>query len=140
MIKYGPKSRAQLDTLHPTLARVLYDYADLAPPELDLSVVCGHRGEAEQNKAYREGASTKQWPNSKHNAQPSRAFDFKPHPFPDAASWKDLARFARIAGALQLVASQRGIALRWGGDWDRDGATIDERFVDAGHLELADPE
>jgi peptidoglycan LD-endopeptidase CwlK len=127
VIKYGPKSRAQLDTLHPTLARVLYDYADLAPPELDLSVVCGHRGEAEQNKAFAEGKSKLRWPFSGHNKQPARAVDICPY-IGGKLEWNDRNEFLLRQGALRLVAAQRGVRLKPLIDWDLP------------HLELADPE
>jgi peptidoglycan L-alanyl-D-glutamate endopeptidase CwlK len=29
-----------------------------------------------------------------------------------------------------------GIAVRWGGDWDHDGKSKDEQFLDLGHFEL----
>ncbi len=124
MIKYGKGSRANIDTLHPTLARVLYDYADLAPPELDIVALCGFRGEAEQNRAHAEGKSTKRWPDSDHNKQPSRAVDFAPYPI----DWKDRDRFLRVRGALELVAAQRGVRFKPLIDWD------------VGHISLADPE
>ena len=107
----------------------------MAPEELDLSIICGHRGESTQNAAYDSGASKVRWPNSKHNAQPSKAFDFVPYP---KLNWNDASRFARIAGALQLAAATVGVKLRWGGDWDADGATIDENFHDLGHIEVAE--
>jgi peptidoglycan L-alanyl-D-glutamate endopeptidase CwlK len=118
------------------LQRVLYRYADLAPAELDLSIVCGHRGEAAQTKAFETKKSKTPWPKSKHNRLPSWAFDFTPYPFAGGKDWNDLARFARIAGGILIAAAIEKVPVRWGGDWDQDGATIDERFVDAGHVEL----
>jgi hypothetical protein len=123
-IKYGKASRAKIEELHPLLARVLYDYADVAPPDLDITIVCGQRGEAEQNAAFAAGKSKKRWPDSAHNKSPARAFDFAPYP----VDWGDRDRFLRVRGALELVASQRGIRLKPLIDWD------------VGHLELADPE
>ena len=34
------------------------------------------------------------------------------------------------------VASQMGIKIRWGGDWDRDTDLSDNRFNDLPHFEL----
>ena len=34
------------------------------------------------------------------------------------------------------IAKRKGIKLRWGGDWDRDGELSDNRFNDLGHLEI----
>jgi peptidoglycan L-alanyl-D-glutamate endopeptidase CwlK len=135
-ISYGPASRACIEQLDGRLQRVLYRYADLAPAELDLSIIVGHRGEAAQNKAFAEKRSKTPWPKSKHNRLPSLAFDFTPYPFAGGKDWNDLARFARIAGGILIAAAIEKVPVRWGGDWDQDGATIDERFVDAGHVEL----
>lgn len=139
MISFGPSSRKCIEQLDGRLQRVLYRYADHAPQELDLSIVCGHRGEAAQNEAFRTGKSKTPWPKSKHNSLPARAFDFMPYPFPSAAHWKDSLRFGRIAGGLILAAAIEHVPVRWGGDWDQDGQSIDESFLDLGHLELIDP-
>ena len=86
---------------------------------MDFTIVCGHRNEAAQNEAYSVGNSTKQWPNSKHNSFPSIAVDVAPWPI----DWKDNLAFARLSGIIEAAASEEGVALRWGGDWDRDWET-----------------
>ena len=48
---FGKNSLKQLDTVHPDLRKVLEE----AIKTYDFSVICGHRGEAEQNKAVAEG-------------------------------------------------------------------------------------
>lgn len=98
---------------------------------MDFTIVCGHRNEAAQNEAYSVGNSTKQWPNSKHNSFPSIAVDVAPWPI----DWKDNLAFARLSGIIEAAASEEGVALRWGGDWDRDGESNDQSFMDIGHLE-----
>lgn len=137
-ISYGPKSRAAIAELDGRLQRLLDRYADAADASLDLTIIVGHRGEAAQNAAFAAGASKLAWPHSKHNSLPSKAFDFVPYPFAGGSKeWNDLARFARIAGALKVIANQERIAIRWGGDWDGDGRVVgDETFIDAGHVEL----
>ena len=135
-ISYGPASRANIEELDGRLQRVLHRYADWAPPELDLSIICGHRGESEQTAAFVAKKSKTPWPRSKHNRKPSWAFDFMPYPFPSAEHWKDAIRFGRIAGGILLVASIERVPVRWGGDWDQDGQSIDEGFLDLGHVEL----
>lgn len=138
-LTYGRRSREAIATLDGRLQRLLHRYADVAPAELDLTIVEGHRGEAAQHAAFVAGASKLDWPQSKHNSQPARAFDFVPYPFAPPGDWRDLARFARIVGALQLIAAQERIRIRVGLDWDGDGRTADESFVDAGHVELDEP-
>jgi peptidoglycan L-alanyl-D-glutamate endopeptidase CwlK len=114
---------------------VLHAYADVSPPHMDLRITVGHRNESDQNKAFASGASEKRWPNSEHNAMPSRAFDFVPSPFRHK-DWSDGYRFARIFGGLETVAFGLGLKLRWGGDWDCDGKSNDQKFQDLGHVEF----
>lgn len=115
MIKYGKNSRAKIDELDGRLQRLLDRYSDSAPADLDLSIVCGHRGEAEQNKAFDEGKSKKRWPESGHNKQPAKAFDFMPYPF---KGHDDRDGFCRIQGALRIIAEQEGIELKPMIGWD----------------------
>lgn len=140
MIAWGARSRENIAQLCWQLQRVLDYYSDTAPRELDCTIIVGHRTESEQERAFASRASKKRWPDSMHNKQPSLAFDFVPAPFAGGRDWKDVARFARIAGAMQMAAEKCGFSLRWGGDWDQDGATIDEAFQDLGHLELKENE
>lgn len=98
----------------------------------DFIVIEGHRGQEAQDKAFREGKSKLKWPQGKHNTLPSNAIDIAPYPL----DWNDSLAFARLAGYVQAVADAMGIAVRWGGDWDGDGKSKDERFLDLVHFEL----
>lgn len=100
----------------------------------DCSVLTGHRTKDKQDQAYREGYSSVQWPNSKHNKQPSLAIDLAPFPI----DWDDTKRFYYFAGIVMGVAVEMGITLRWGGDWDRDNDLNDSNFLDLVHFELVD--
>jgi peptidoglycan L-alanyl-D-glutamate endopeptidase CwlK len=103
---------------------------------VDISILCGHRGKDEQDEAYRTGRSTVQWPRSKHNALPSLAVDIAPY-LPDVKiDWTDTAAFARLAGYVERVAHEQGLRTRWGGDWDQDRRTADERLIDMPHFEI----
>jgi peptidoglycan L-alanyl-D-glutamate endopeptidase CwlK len=133
----GRTSLERLSTCHPELQRLLRE-VDRRLSEnkvLDFTVVCGHRGQKEQDEAYsaKPKRSTKRWPESKHNQLPSLAVDVAPYP----TFWGDEASFARLAGYIQAVADELGIRIRWGGDWNGNGRTEDERFIDLPHLELA---
>lgn len=99
---------------------------------IDFTILCTYRNEDEQEDAYRTGRSKVRWPNSKHNRRPSVAVDLAPFP----VDWTDTARFARLAGYIERIAHEQGIKLRWGGDFDRDGRTKGEAFVDMPHLEI----
>lgn len=125
---FGKRSEAHLATLDPDLALVLRDAIEI----YDFSVICGYRGEKAQNEAFATGASKKQYPESIHNESPSLAVDVAPYPI----DWNDNLAFARLFGIIEACAHNRGMRLRWGGDWDNDGESNDQSFMDIGHLEL----
>ena len=128
MAKFGIRSRGRLSSCHPDLQRVFNEVVK----EFDCSVICGHRGENEQNLAYQEGMSKVKYPNGKHNGKPSLAVDVAPYPI----DWNDREWFTYFAGYVLGVAKSMGIKLRWGGDWDMDFKVKDNSFDDLPHFEL----
>ena len=130
MPKFGKTSQARLATCHPDLQLLMKALIK----HVDVSILCGHRTEAEQNKAYREGASTKKFPKSKHNQLPSLAVDIAPWPI----DWKDRGRFYMVVGYVRRLADELGIKIRCGGDWDGDLNTDDQRLHDLPHIELVE--
>ena len=136
---YGKRSKAKLDTVHPDLRRVM-ERAILRTP-YDITIVHGWRGEEAQNALYETGASTKRWPDSKHNATlpngmpMSEAVDFAPW-IDGSIPWKDIGIFCVVAGVILASASEIGVKMRWGGDWDGDGSTLDHQLRDYGHMEI----
>ena len=105
----------------------------------DFSIVWGHRGKAEQNKAFEKGRSGKRWPDSLHNKNPSLALDFAPYIKGVGIPWDDKIAFALVAGLYMAAASELRIPIIYGGDWDGDGQTIDSRLLDLGHIQLEKP-
>ena len=108
--------------------------------DYDFTVVCGHRGEEEQNKAYKEGKSTLQYPDSKHNTYPSLAVDLAPYER-NGIDWGRLqsAYFAGRVVQKAIDLHKAGLMyhkLRAGLDWDLDNDIDDTKFWDAGHFEL----
>jgi peptidoglycan L-alanyl-D-glutamate endopeptidase CwlK len=100
----------------------------------DISLICGHRGEAEQNEHFANGTSKLQWPDGNHNQYPSKAVDFQPYPLPRTKK-KLWAALAYCAGRAIEIGKRHGLTIRWGGDWDRDGDLTDQNFDDLYHLE-----
>ena len=43
---------------------------------------------------------------------------------------------ARVAAAMLAAAKELGVAIRWGGDWNMNGDSKDEKFYDGPHFEL----
>jgi peptidoglycan L-alanyl-D-glutamate endopeptidase CwlK len=142
MPKFGKSSTERLATCHPDLQLIF----NTAIRTVDCSVFCGHRNKLNQDKAFADGLSQVKWPNSKHNKFPSMAVDGGPY-FPELKNtdWEDHKAFAVFAGYLMRIADELlekkliTHRLRWGGDWDGDGRTNDQTFVDLPHFELVKP-
>lgn len=100
----------------------------------DFTISCGWRGRDDQEKAFAEGKSRLHFGQSKHNVKPSRAVDLVPYPI----DWDDRERFILFAGFVLGIASSLRVRLRWGGDWNRNGETKDEKLQDLVHFELED--
>ncbi len=98
----------------------------------DCRVIGGHRGEELQQRYFALKKTKVQFPNSKHNPMPSLAVDVIPYP----VNWKDKERFYYFAGFVKGVASQMGLKIRWGGDWDSDTDLHDQTFMDLPHFEM----
>lgn len=128
MYSFGQRSQERLATCH----KDLQDIMNTAIKLIDFTVLWGHRGEQDQNKAFNAGRSKTTWPNSKHNQKPSMAIDIAPWPI----DWHNKYRFYYMAGIVMGIAKEKGIDLRYGGDWDRDGELVDNSFDDLGHFEL----
>ena len=128
MPKFGRKSKENLNTCDSRLQKIFNEVIK----HVDCSVLEGHRSKDRQNKLYEEGKTKVKYPNGRHNRQPSSAVDVTPYP----VDWKDRERQTLFAGFVIGVASQMGINLRWGGDWDQDFQVVDNRFDDFPHFEL----
>ena len=125
---FGKTSKKRLSTCDSKLQKVFNEVIK----HVDCSILEGHRDKDRQNKLYEEGKTKVRYPNGRHNRQPSSAVDVTPYP----VDWKDRERQTLFAGFVIGVASQMGINLRWGGDWDQDFQVVDNRFDDFPHFEL----
>ena len=125
---FGKSSKKRLSTCDDRLQKVFNEVIK----HVDCSVLEGHRSKDRQNKLYEEEKTKVKYPDGRHNRQPSSAVDVTPYP----VDWKDRERQTLFAGFVIGVASQMGINLRWGGDWDQDFQVADNRFDDFPHFEL----
>tara|TARA_R100000458_G_C8238785_1_gene218398 strand:- start:512 stop:904 length:393 start_codon:yes stop_codon:yes gene_type:complete len=128
MPKFGSTSKRRLSTCEKDLQLLFKEVVR----GFDCTIVCGHRGEEAQNEAYKRGNSKVKYPHGRHNANPSRAVDVAPYPI----DWTDRDRFHYFAGYVKGIASQMGIDVIWGGDWDNDTDLKDNSFDDLVHFEL----
>lgn len=106
--------------------------------EWDHTIVWGFRDQISQHEAFLAGNSEKDWPNSKHNKFPSDAVDAIPY-YADGIRWKDEHGMYLFAGYVLRVAQDLNIKIRWGGDWDGDHDTKDQKFNDLCHFEVVRP-
>lgn len=137
MAALNATSLHRLATCDERLQRVVHEVARIWRGEL--VVLCGHRGEAEQNQAFAEGRSDKRWPEGEHNALPSRAVDLVPVELVRGVrkiDWADRERMHYLAGYMRAVGALLGTPIRWGGDWDSDTEVKDNGFDDLVHFEL----
>jgi peptidoglycan LD-endopeptidase CwlK len=148
MANWGRASIARRDTCTPAMQELANDVIFALPwkDEIsqivirDISLICGHRDELAQDLAYKDGKSTVKWPDSMHNRNPSPAFDMVPyHSEKPHIHWKDIDGMEALSRLVIFKAQSRGMEIRWGGDWDRDGVRVDrdpdERFLDGPHYE-----
>lgn len=129
MYKYGKSSRERLVTCHPDLQKLFNELIK----DWDISILCGHRTEEEQNAAVASGNSKTPFPKSKHNAMPSLGVDAALYP----VDWNDTGRHYMFVGMVKQKAKDLGIEIRCGADWDGDNDTDDQTFNDLVHFELA---
>ena len=127
--KYGKTSAARLATCHPEIQRLFNSLIK----DYDVSVICGHRTEAEQDAAVNSGNSKTLYPNSKHNSSPSLGIDATLYPI----EWEDVGRHYMFVGIVRERARVLGIPIRCGADWDSDFSTNDQTFNDLVHFEYA---
>ena len=130
MPAFGKTSRTRLKTCHPLLIEICNEAIEI----MDFSVICGHRSQKEQTKAFDSGHSKVQFPRSRHNVSPSRAVDIAP--YRKGVQWDDKEAFCLLAGIMFGIAATKGVKLRWGGDWDGDFNVHDQTFNDLAHFEL----
>lgn len=119
MAKFGAKSLERLSECHPDLQKIAHELIK----EMDVTVLCGHRGEKEQNAAFVNGNSKLQYPRSKHNKVPSEAMDLAPYP----VDFKDISRFVDMCKRIERIAKEQGVKIRLGRDFS---------FKDYPHVEL----
>lgn len=108
--KLSKKSQERLETCDDRLITIVSDVLKV----MDITILCGHRGKEEQEKAFSEGKSRAHFGQSKHNSYPSLAVDIAPYPI----NWdvKD-PRWNIMCDLVLYVAERYGIKMRLGRDF-----------------------
>ena len=133
MPRFSKRSNERLATCRQDLQCLFHEVIK----HFDCTIICGYRSQEEQERAFMEGKSKLRFPDSKHNQIPSLAVDVAPYDKDlKNIDWQDIRRMYLFAGFVLGVASQMGIDIRWGGDWDSDTDIKDNSFNDLVHFEI----
>ena len=130
---FGERSKARLKSCNKDLQKIAK--LALRNSKIDFAIISGYRDEEEQAELFAQGYSKLEFPQSRHNEYPSRAFDFAPY-VEGKLVFDDVRYYYYIAGVIQMAANDLFYDIRWGGNWDGDGSFADQRFNDLGHVEL----
>ena len=126
MPKFGKRSKERLRGVDTRLVNVLNELIKI----MDVTIIEGLRSKQRQEILLKEGKTKTKF--SKHIK--GKAVDLAPYPI----DWEDRDRFHYMGGMIRGIAKQLNINVRWGGDWDSDGETKDNRFDDLVHVEIRD--
>lgn len=137
--KFSEQSLKNLEGVHPSLVKVVH--AVMALQIMDFRVAEGLRDLKTQEEYVKKGVSKTL--KSKHLIQPDgfcHAIDLYPSPIDmkavKAGVAKEIARFALLAGCMLSVSKLQGVVLVWGGDWNGNGETMDQGFIDMPHMQI----
>lgn len=138
------RSESSLVGVHPYLVRVVRLAHRMMcddAPGLSFVVTEGLRSVERQRALVSSGASRTM--NSYHLPRVTRlgeygcAVDLAAHVADIGIRW-DWPLYPRIARRMKAAAAELGHAITWGGDWDGDGSSDDERFKDGPHFQIED--
>lgn len=136
---FSKTSKANLASCDPRLVKLFTEVIKV----FDFTVLEGHRPVARQQALYAQGRTIPGQivtqidgvrKKGMHNYQPSKAVDAVPYPL----DWNDTSRMYYFAGQVMATARALGLRVRWGGDWDNDTVTAEERFRDLPHFEVVE--
>lgn len=108
-------SQSSLDKLKTCDIR-LQAIAHEAINEMDFTVICGRRGEDEQNAAFDTGHSKLRYPNSRHNSNPSEAMDLAPIKN-GTIDWNDIQSFHTLWQIIKRIGNENKTPMEWGGEF-----------------------
>ena len=110
VFKLSKKSQERLETCDERLITIVNDVCKV----MDVTVLCGHRGKEEQEKAFNEGKSRAHFGQSYHNAFPSLAVDIAPYPI----NWEvNDPRWEIMCNLVLYIANRYGIKVKLGRDF-----------------------
>ena len=134
------RSLNSLTGVHPDLVAVVKRAIEIT--EQDFVVIEGLRTQSRQDELWAQGR-TKPGPivtwtkDASSHGVGSDGYGHAVDMCPAPVDWSDLKKFDAIADAMFTSASELGVKLRWGADWDMDGNLRERGESDSPHFELA---
>lgn len=133
MFKLGKRSEERLVGVDARLVAVVRRAIELST--VDFTVLEGVRTLGRQKELYAQGRTAPgkvvTWTmKSKHID--GLAVDLVPFP----VDWNDSEKFMAIARAMFAAASELGVNIRWGANWDGDDKPFEKGEYDSPHFEL----
>jgi peptidoglycan L-alanyl-D-glutamate endopeptidase CwlK len=130
---FGARSQANLEGVHPDLVKVVTRALELS--SCDFSVIEGVRTLQKQKEYFARGASKTMA--SRHLATKCKAGVYGHavdlYPVGKPTPWH---KCKDISEAMFKASKELMIPIRWGGDWNMNGSSEDEKFYDGPHFEL----
>ena len=130
MYKYGKRSKSRMKGIDKRLREVLDHLIKI----MDVTIIEGKRSAKTQQEYFIKGKSKLDGITKKSQHQIGKAVDLAPYPI----DWNDRDRMHYMGGMLRGIGLMLGYKLRYGGDWDGDGQTKDNKFDDLVHIEIRD--
>lgn len=125
------KSTGRLEGVHPDLVKVVKRAAELCDTAgLEVQITEGLRNIERQQFLYQTGKSRTM--NSRHLT--GHAVDIAIY-MAGTLTWS-FPVFKRASRLFYQAAQELGVDIDWGGDFDEDGRSDDEKLVDGPHFEL----
>jgi len=124
MPKFGKRSKGRMKGVNVKLQNIFNEVVK----KFDCTIIEGVRSQERQNKLVEQGKSKTKF--GKHVQ--GKAMDVAPYPI----DWADRDRFHYFGGYVKGIAKGLHTEVRWGGDWDGDFETKDNKFDDLVHFEL----
>jgi peptidoglycan L-alanyl-D-glutamate endopeptidase CwlK len=140
MPRYGTSSARKLATCSKEVQALFNEVIK----HVDCTIVSGLRSTEEQQILYAQGRTMpgpivtnldgieKRSRHQINNQGICTAVDAVPYPI----DWDDRDRFYHFAGVVRGIATQMGLTVTWGGDWDSDYVLDDQSFYDLPHFEV----
>lgn len=136
MFQLGKTSLQRLEGVNHILVNVVKRAIQIS--KVDFMVVEGVRTFERQKELYAQGRTKPgkivTWTmDSKHID--AIAVDLVPW-VDGKADWNNLQNFDQVALAMFRAASEQGVKLRWGADWNNNGVKREKGETDSPHFEL----